>query len=313
MTMWHTNLITPVQRMEYNDKQFLRTPERLLGTGTGFWGPPASAIKSALPDDYGKIKLVELGVSAPDAHGYARPNTIWVVGPASTTPDAGIWVLNVSDNYAKEQAERYGQKLMAGWYMKIGPVPFAETLWTSELKKQGAEDNWALYNKVVGRSIAEISAENEEARKNAAAKIEDARQKKEIADAEQLAKDIKAGKVPASTTTTGGTTGTPVPGSWMVADTTYELVTLPLQGGPPVAVDIAWRAPKSYQWKLTDDPNAGFRLAGRPGAGPYVSGGQTPAAYGLPAYVVGRASSGQSGVIAASALTALFGPDWAKP
>lgn len=310
MTMWHTNLITPVQRMEYNDKQFLRTPDQLLGTGTGFWGPPASAIKSALPEDYGKIKLVELGISAPDAHGYARPNTIWVVGPASTTPDAGIWVLNVSDNYAKEQAERYGQKLMAGWYMKIGPVPFAETLWTSELKRQSAEDNWALYNKVVGRSIAEISAENEERRKKAAADVEDARQKKEIADQEQLAKDIKAGKVPASTTT-GGTTGTPIPGSWMVADTTYELVAL--QGGAPIPLDVAERAPKTYQWKLTDDPNAGFRLAGRPGAGPYVSGGASPASFGLPAYVVGRASTGQAGVIKASALTALFGPDWAKP
>lgn len=310
MTMWHTNLITPVQRMEYNDKQFLRTPEQLLGTGTGFWGPPASAIKEKLPEDYGGIKLVELGVSAPDAHGFAKPNTLWVVGNG---PERGIWVLNVSDNYAKEQAERYGHKLMAGWYMKIGPVPFAETLWNSELKKLDAEGNWALYNKVVGRSIAEISAENTERRNKADAEIEGARQEREIKEREQLAKDIKAGKVPASTTTTGGTTGTPVPGSWMVADTTYELVTLPLQGGAPVAVDIAWRAPKSYQWKLTDDPNAGFRLAGRPGAGPYVSGGQAPAAYGLPAYVVGRASSGQSGVIAASALTALFGPDWAKP
>lgn len=308
MTMWHTNLITPVQRMEYNDKQFLRTPEQLLGTGTGFWGPPASAIKEKLPEDYGGIRLVELGVSAPDAHGFAKPNTLWVVGNG---PERGIWVLNVSDKNAQDVAERYGHKLMAGWYMKIGPVPFAETLWNSELKKLDAEGNWALYNKVIGRSIAEISAENTERKNKADAEIEGARQEREIKEREQLAKDIKAGKVPASTTTTGGTTGTPVPGSWMVADTTYELVAL--QSGAPIPLDVAERAPKNYQWKLTDDPNAGFRLAGRPGAGPYVSNGASPASFGLPAYVVGRASTGQAGVIKASALTALFGPDWAKP
>ena len=96
---------------------------------------------------------------APDAHGYGSPNTIWVV---DNTPDRGIWVLNVSDNYAREQVQRFGQKLFAGWYLKIGPVPFAETLWNSGLKQKGAEDDWALYNKQVGRSLDEIKAANAE-------------------------------------------------------------------------------------------------------------------------------------------------------
>lgn len=309
MTMWHSPLIYPNMRAEYDKKQFLKQPQALLGTGAAFWGPPAKDLKSKLPDDF-RLNLVDLGVSQPDAHAFATPNTIWVV---DNSADRGIWALNVSDDYARSQAEKEGHKLFAGWYMRVGSVPFAETLWSSEIKKLGAEDNWAMYNKMIGRSLDEIRAENVERQKKADNEIEAARQEKELKDKEQLAKDIKAGKVPATTTGTGttGTGSTPVPGTWLVPDTTYELVAL--QGSSPVPVDQAWRQPKSYRWRLTDDPNEGFRLGGRPGAGPYVAGGQTPSSFGLPAFVVGRASNGQAGVIAGQALSTLFGPDWAKP
>ena len=83
-------------------------------------------------------------------------------GWSINTPDRGIWVLNVSDNYAREQVQRSGQKLFAGWYLKIGPVPSPRRFGTRAQQKGAGRRLGALYNKQVGRSLDEIKAANAE-------------------------------------------------------------------------------------------------------------------------------------------------------
>lgn len=307
MTVWKDGAFAKEDREHYNRFPNLRRPDQLLGGDKAFWGPPATLLQQKLPELKGH-KLISDGRTVPDAAGFGPNNTIWVLDG----PEKGIWVLNVSSAEAAEAALKINFPVQDGWYVKIGEIPYPETLFKTGAKKLPAQAGWEIYDTVMGRSLDEINAEAQAAQKRAEAKIAEAKAKRVLSDAEAEAERIKnapPGSVP--TGTPPGTPPPPPPGTWLAPDSTYELVAL--QGATPQPVDLAARNSRAYQWKLTDDPNQGFRLAGRPGAGPYVSGGQPPSAFGLPTYIVGRAQSGIAGVISNAFLIALFGPDWAKP
>lgn len=308
MTVWKgAGDWTAEERALYNGKYFLRYLPTLMASGTSFWGPNGKALKDKLPDLFKSTNFTDSPESIPEASAFAPNSTIWVLDG----PDKGIWGLNVTSVGAAQAALQKQFPVQDGWYVRLAEVPFPETLYKSGLKKYLAQDNWGVYNNTLGKSIDEITAEQTEADKKIAADRTaaqaDYKRRTDQSEIDKI-KNAPPGSIAPPGSTPPGST--PASGTWLAPDTTYELVAL--QGSSPVPVDVAFRAARNYQWKLTDDPNAGYHLAGKPGAGGYLSRGQPPSSFGLPAYVVGQ-GQGAAGVISAAALTTLFGPDWAKP
>lgn len=314
MTVWHKKL-TPDLIAQYKTLPQLRLgPDDLITRDTDFWGPSADQLKGALGEHlpkWGALKTVNGAQSVENAGAFGPNQTIWRL----TEPDKGIWVLNVTGEEHVAAAQRAGSPVVFGFYVRVDDIPDPETLYAYRVKELPAQDSWAIYNKRVGRSIAELKQLATETKKKLDAQTEAAKFEADIKRQEEEIERLKKGGLPEpatpSTPPAPPSSTPPAPGTWLSPDTSYELVAS--QGGTPIAVDLAWRQPRSYQWKLTDDPMAGFRLGGKPGAGPYVARGRSLAELGLPAFVVGRAADGHADVINGAALTALFGPDWAKP
>lgn len=295
MTWWTDDVPTPEVIATIDRNAGLRTSAALSEATKGLYGPSPSQLKKALPEVFGRVKISDQPVTDPSAEAFAHGATLWVMDGKS--PDYGVWGLNATSRVWVELAANSAIPVVNGWYVKIADMPNADQF---ELIRPLVKDRNLLleHERIFGKSIERINKELDD------------RLAKAKRDQEIRAKEAQIAALDSTTPPPPPPPGTPATGdSWMLADTSYELVAL--QGTTPVPVDVAWRSARSYQWKLTDDPNAGYRLGGRPGMGPALSQGKRPGDFALPAYVVGQGQQGP-GILQGFVMTQLFGPDWAR-